>query len=639
VAAEQPAKDAIPAQAEGPAHPGDPGGAEGAVRAAGAVPPEGAAAPIWAHIRRYVPIASWLPSYPREWLRHDVVASLTSWGVMVPVALAYAGLAGVPPEIGLTTAFAALAAYAVLGTSRHLKVTVSSTMAIMSASVVGDLAAGDGAAYLALTSALALTVGVILVVGGIARLGFISDFLTKSVVTGFIFGLAITIIVGQLPKLFGVPGGSGSVPAQLQQLVQNLPDTNPYTLTIGLLSLGLILGLRLVSRRIPGALIALVLGIFAVTALGLDTLGVTIVGEVQTGLPQPGIPWVPVGDIPFLILGAAGIVFLAVGESVGAGRAYAARHHYEIDADQELIALGAANLSSGLLGGFITDASLSQTATAEAAGVKSQLSSLFTSALILATAIFLAPLFNNLPNAVLGAIVIAAVLGLMDWREMRRYWEWRRTDFLIAMVALVGVVLTTVLSGLILAVLLSVTLLLYRASRPHIAALGRLPGERATFADLERHPEASPVPGLLMIRLDAPLYFFNANVARTQILELVAARRPAPRGVLIDMSATADLDVTATDMLTDLFDGLRARQIEVLLAQVKSSVRDRMRRTGLMGHVGEDRIYFSLGSAVADFQERWPADGDRNAPTDGDRNAPPDAADAAGAASPVSPQP
>jgi sulfate permease, SulP family len=631
VPAERRAQDEIPVQ------PGDP------VVTGGSAPPEGpgqadtsasagaSAGTVSARLLRYLPIARWLPAYPREWLRQDFVASLTSWGVMVPVALAYAGLAGVPAEIGLTTAFAALAAYAVFGTSRHLKVTVSSTMAIMSASVVGDLAAGDAAAYLALTSALALTVGVILVVGGIARLGFISDFLTKSVVTGFIFGLAITIIVGQLPKLFGVPGGSGSVPAQLQQLVQNLPDTNPYTLAVGLLSLGLILGLRLVSRRIPGALIALALGILAVTALGLDTLGVTIVGEVQTGLPQPGIPRVPVGDIPFLILGAAGIVFLAVGESVGAGRAYAARNHYEIDADQELIALGAANLSSGLLGGFITDASLSQTATAEAAGVKSQMSSLFTSALILATAIFLAPLFNNLPNAVLGAIVIAAVLGLMDWREMRRYWEWRRTDFLIATVALVGVVLTTVLSGLILAVLLSVTLLLYRASRPHIAALGRLPGERATFADLDRHPDATQVPGLVMIRLDAPLYFFNANVARTQILELVAAHRPAPHGVLIDMSATADLDVTATDMLTDLFDGLRARQIEVLLAQVKSSVRDRMRRTGLMGHVGEDRIYFSLGSAVADFQERRPPDGDPQVPAN--------AADAAGAGSPVSPQP
>ena len=560
-------------------------------------------------LRRYVPITVWLPTYPRDWLRRDAVAGLTSWGVMVPVALAYAGLAGVPPEVGLITAFAALSAYAVFGTSRHLRVTTSSTMAIMSAAVIGPLANGDAARYVLLTSALALAVGAILLAAGIVRFGFVSDFLTKSVVTGFIFGLAITILVGQLPKLFGVPGGSGSVLDQLTQLVAQLPDTNPYTLAIGVGALILILGLRLVSKRIPGALIALVIGIVAVPAFGLTEHGVTVVGEVATGLPLPGLPRIPVTDIPLILLGAVGIVILAVGESIGAGRAYATRNRYEIDADQELIALGAANLASGLFGGFAADASLSQTATGAAAGTKSQLSSLLTAALILATAVFLAPLFKNLPNAVLGAIVIAAVLSLMDVKEMRRFWAWRRTDFTIALVALVGVVLTTVLAGLIIAALLSVSFLLYRASRPHVAALGRLPGDRyrATFGDVTRHEDAEQVPGLVMVRLDAPLYFFNANVARTQILTLVEARTPAPGAVLVDLAATADLDVTTADMLADMLDHLEARKIEVLLANVKGSVRDRMRQTGLMERVGEARIYLSFGSAVTDFQRRHPA--------------------------------
>ena len=270
-------------------------------------------------LARYVPISRWLPAYPRAWFRPDLIAAVTSWGVMVPVALAYAGLAGVPPELGLVTAFAALAAYAVFGTSRHLKVTVSSTMAIMSASVVGDLAGGDAATYVALTAALALTVGVMLVAAGVARLGFIADFLTKSVVTGFIFGLAITIIVGQLPKILGVPGLSGSLPEQVVQLVGSLPDTNPYTLAVGLTALVLILVLRRISRRIPGPLIALVVGIVAVSALGLEAHGVSVVGEVATGVPLPSLPQVPLSSIPFLALGAAGIVFLAVGESVGAG--------------------------------------------------------------------------------------------------------------------------------------------------------------------------------------------------------------------------------------------------------------------------------------------------------------------------------
>ncbi len=363
-----------------------------------------------------------------------------------------------------------------------------------------------------------------------ARLGFVADFLTKSVVTGFIFGLAITIVVGQLPKLLGVPSVSGSVPDQLRQLVAEIPNTDPYTLAIGLVSLALIVVLRLVSRRIPGPLIALVLGLVAVPVLHLQDKGVSVVGAVATGLPTIGLPIPPVAAIPVLILGASGIVFLAVGESVGAGRGFASRHRYEIDADQELLALGAANIASGLFGGFTTDASLSQTATAEAAGAKSQLSSLVTAGLILATAVFLAPLFADLPNAVLGAIVIAASLSLMDVTEMRRYWAWRRTDFLVAIVALVGVLLTTVLTGLAIAVLLSVAFLLYRASRPYVAALGRIPGYRNTFGDVQRHPDAEIVPDLLLVRIDAPLYFFNANVAKAQILDLVAARDPAPRG-------------------------------------------------------------------------------------------------------------
>ena len=342
----------------------------------------------------------------------------------------------------------------------------------------------------------------------------------------------------------------------------------------------MILVLRAISRRIPGPLIALLIGLVAVPLLGLQDHGVSVVGEVATGLPSLSIPSIPLTSIPLLAVGAAGIVFLAVGESVGAGRAFAARHHYEIDADQELLALGAANLSAGLFGGFTSDASLSQTATAEAAGAKSQLASIVTAALVLATAVFLAPAFANLPNAVLGAIVIAASLSLMDVREMRRYWAWRRTDFLIALVALVGVVMTTVLIGLVIAVLLSVAFLLYRASRPYVAALGQMPGYRATFGDLLRHPDATPIPGLLVVRLDAPLYFFNANVARTQIRDLLRARRPAPHGLLIDLAATADLDVTTTDMLFELVGDLQAKSIEVMLAQVKSSVRDRLRRTG-----------------------------------------------------------
>jgi len=449
-------------------------------------------------------------------------------------------------------------------------------------------------------------VGIILVAGGVARLGFVSDFLTKSLVTGFIIGVAITIIVGQIPKLLGVPGLDGSLPQQLAQLASELPETNPYTLAVGLTALVLILALRRISARIPGPLLALVLGIVAVVALDLEAHGVSVVGEVATGLPLPSIPSIPLASIPYVVLGAAGIVFLAVGESVGAGRAYAATYHYEIDPDQEMVALGTANLAAGLFGGFTADASLSQTATAETAGAKSQLSSLFTSGLVLATALLLAPLFRNLPNAVLGAIVIAATLGLINLGEMRRYWQWRRTDFFLAVTAMLGVVLTTVLLGMLLALLLSVLFLLYQASRPYVAALGRMPGGSDTFADLARHPDAKAIPSLVIVRLDAPLYFFNANVAKAQILQIIASQEPPPLGVLIDLAATSDLDVTTTDMLLDLVADLRSRSIELLVAQVKGTVRDRLRKTGLMDELGEGHVYLSVASAVSEVQRRWP---------------------------------
>ncbi len=572
--------------------------------------PSAVDAPLWARIRPlialHVPITVWLPAYPREWLRPDLLGALTSWGVMVPVAMAYAALAGVSPEFGLITAFAAMAAYAVFGTSRHLKVTTSSTMAIMSASVVAGFAATSASEYLALSAALALVVGVILVAAGVARLGFIGDFLAKSVITGFIFGLAITIIIGQLPKLLGVPAGSGGTIPQLAALVENIPETDPWTLAVGASALALILLLRAIAPRVPGPLVALGLGILATTAFDLTAHGVSVVGEVATGVPLPGIPRISLLDIPYLAAGAAGIVFLAVGESLGAARAFAMRHAYEIDADQELIGLGAANLSAGLFGGFTVDASLSQSATAEVAGVKSQLASLLTAGLILATVVFLAPIFKNLPNAVLGAIVIASVLGLMDVSELRRYAASRRTDLFLALVALVGVITTTVLVGLGIAVLLSLSMLLYRASRPYVAVLGKVGDSHATYGDLERHPDATSIPGLLMLRIDAPLYFFNANVARTTVLAAVARADPRPAAVLLDIGATADFDVTTADAVRQLLGDLHDQSVDVLLAQVKGPVRDRMRRSGLMEAAGEERVYLSVAAAVEDFRRRTP---------------------------------
>lgn len=555
---------------------------------------------------RYVPITTWLPAYPREFLRSDLISGLTVWGVMVPVAMAYAQMAGVPPEVGLYTAFAALLAYAIFGTSRHLKVTTSSTMAVMSAAVVVAMAGGDPARYLSLTAALALTVGLLLVAAGIARLGFISDFLSKSVVTGFVFGLAITIAIGQLAKLFGIPPTSGTSFQQLAGLIAELDQTNPWTLALGLGAMVIIFLIKRFFPKVPGGLVVLVLGILAVSLFDLDEQGVSVVGLIPTGLPAPGFPGISLTDLPYLIAGAVGIVFLAVGESLGSARAFAAKYRYEIDPDQELIALGAANLSAGLFQGFTVDASLSSTATADEAGARTQLSSIVTAVLIIVTVIVLAPLFQNLPNSVLAAIVITSVIGLMDVPELKRYYATNRVDFVLAMVALLGVITTDVLTGLMIAVFLSLIIILYRASRPYEAVLGKVPGEVSAFGDIARHPENLRVPGLLIVRLDAPLYFLNANVARGQIHTLIAESDPPPVAVLFDLGASADLDIASLDMLKSLIVELDEMGIEMLLAQVRGSVRDRMRQAGFMAEIPENRIYLSVAAAVYDFEQRTP---------------------------------
>ena len=563
--------------------------------------------------RKYVPIRNWLPLYKREDLVPDLIAAITVWGILVPASMAYAEIAGIPPQAGLAASTVALAAYAIFGTSRNLKVAMTSAMAITSAAIVAPLALGDPALTIELTAALALMAGAILLIAGIARFGFISDFLSKSVVTGFVFGIALTIIIGQLPKIFGVPGGSGTFFEQLAQLISNLGLTNPWTLAIGLGAIALIILIRRTFPVIPGALVALVAGILAVSLFDLDKYGVSIVGTIPAGFPAPSLPQVDISAIPFLMAGAVGIVFIAIGESLGVARAYAARYHYEINPDQELIALGSANIGCGLFQGATVDATLSSTATGDAAGARTQVSGLFTAALIFLTLILIAPLFRNLPQAVLGAVVIVAVVGLLDVAAIRRYYVMRRTDFWLAVTALLGVILIGILEGLVLAVLLSLIMLLYRASRPNLVILGRVPGQDGVYGDIVRVPENEPVPGLLILRLDSPLYFFNANVARKGIVDLVTAGKDF-RAVILDIGATTDLDLASVDVLRELVDSLRANKIVMLFAHVRGPVRDRMRITGLSHDIGDDNIFLSIEGAVREYRRRFPEHGNIEEP-------------------------
>jgi high affinity sulfate transporter 1 len=551
-----------------------------------------------------VPIIEWARTYRREWLRDDLISGVVVGMIMIPVAMAYAQMAGVPPQAGLYAAIVGMTAYAIFATSRHLKITTSSTMSIMSLAVVAPLAAGDPALLMTLSSALALTVGVILLVLSLAKLGFISDFLAKSVMTGYVFGVAGLIAMSQLPKVFGVSGGDGNFFEQLRQLIYKLPETNLYSLALGVGTIILIFALKRFKPMIPGALVALILGIVVTSYFDLNALyGVSIVGDIPTGMPAPDFPFVSLEMIPVLIAGAAGIVFLAVGETLGTARTFAAKYHYEVDADQELLAMGAANISSGMFQGITIDMSLSSTASGEAAGERTQLSSLVSAGVILAVVLFLAPLLKNLPSAVLGAIVLSSILGLFNVAELKRYYAQRKTDFALAITALMGVISTDVMTGLTIAVLLSLVMLLYRASRPYIAVLGKRPDAPGQYIDVSRHADAEYVPGLVILRLDAPLYFFNANVARTQILARTQAD-PPPQAILLDLGASADLDIGTSDMLQSLISDLRNDRIDLLFAQVRGSVRDRMRLTGLLEHIGAENIYMTVDAAVRAFEAR-----------------------------------
>ncbi len=557
-------------------------------------------------LRRFLPIVAWLPAYQRADLKPDLMAGAISWAVMVPVAMAYAQMAGLPAEAGLYASIASLIAYFIFGTSRHQKVLASSTMAVMSAAVVAPLAGGDMALYAGLSAALALTVGVMLILAGIVKLGFISDFLSKSVVVGFVFGLAINIAVSQAPKLFGVPAGSGSTIQQFFQLLGNLDMTNPWTLAVSVTSLAIVVFIRVRYRRIPAAPVVLVYGILIVSLLNLDERGVSVVGAVPTGLPQLTWPDYFLSHGISLVLGAIGIIFLAVGESLGTARAYAAKYDYTIDANQELVALGAANVGAGLFQGFTIDASLSQTATAEQAGGRTQLSSLVSAVLIILTVVFLAGIFQNLPNAVLAVVVMNSVISLMDVKELRRYYTLRRTDFVVALVALFGVVLSDVLTGLVIAVVLSLIFIVYRASRPYIALLGRAPESTVEFGDVLRHPDYELIPGLMIVRLDAPLYFLNAGVAQTMIRDM-AATQPEPRALLIDLGASGDLDIPTMDLLADVDVKLRNRGVTLMFAQMRGAVRDRLERAHFMDVIGAENVFPSLAAGVDAYKQRFEA--------------------------------
>ena len=550
---------------------------------------------------RYLPILNWLPHYNHAWLTADLIAGFTIWGMLVPENIAYAGLAGLSAQAGLYTLLVALPLYAIFGTSKQVVVYATSASAALLASTIVALNPTTASMYYTFAEVLVLLVGVVFLLAGLFKLGFITNFLSRPLMDGFIFGLAIYIAAKQLYNLFGISKGSGNTFQQLWHVITNLGNTNLPTLAVGLSALALLFGLPKVSRRIPGPLVVLVLGILVSSILNLSAYGVKIVGPIPSGLPSVGLPQIPWGDMGALLSGAVGISLVVFSEALPAVDAYATKYSYEVDANQELLAMGVANLGSGLVGGLAAGGAVSGSAVNDAAGAKTQVSLLTAAVLTLITVIILTPLFTNLPEAVLAALIIHAVTRLMRVKQMERYFHLQPAEFWLGIVTLLSVLVIDVLPGLVFGVVCSLAVVIYRSSRPYCSFLGQVPGEPGVYSDMQEHPENIPIPGLLIFQLGMTLYFANAKLMRDRIRELVKASQPPPRAAILNMVNNYNLDITSAEMLETLVDELHKKGIEVVMTEVHEPFKIMARKSGLMEKLGEDHIFPSVDAAVQKF--------------------------------------
>lgn len=550
-------------------------------------------------LTRWLPAANWLPGYRRAWLVHDSIAGLTIWGLLIPEMIAYAGLTGLPPQAGLYTLLASLGLYAIFGSSRQLVVAGTSASAVLVFSTVTALHPADAADYTALAATMIIATGVLFVIAGLCRLGFITQFLSQPVMSGFVFGLAIFVTISQLPKMLGLGKGEGNSISQLVHIVANLGHASVTTLAVGALALTALFALERWAPTVPGGLVVLVVAIAVSAAFDLSAHGVDTVGHIPTGLPSVSLPHIAATDLWPLIPSAAGMVLVIFSEALGAGQTFADKHDYRLDPDQEMVAIGLANLGSGLLGGLAAGGSLSQTAVNDGAGARTELSSLVAAALSFVTVLALTPLFTDLPEAVLAALIIHAVSHLMRVGEMRRYYQLIAREFWLGALTLVAVVTLNVLPALVIGVVASILLLVYRASSAHLSVLGALSDPPGAYADIKRHPEATAVPGVLIVRPDAPLFYANAQAVQDNVRALAAKPPTRAHTVLLDLDSNDEIDITSVEALIKLATALERTGTRLGLVHLHGPARDISTRAGLLDHIPAEQIHPTIETAVA----------------------------------------
>src|SRR4051794_37598417 len=520
------------------------------------------------------------------------MAGLTVWALMVPQALAYAGIAGVPVQNGLYVMPLAVVGYVLLGSSRHLYVGPSATVATLSASTVAIVAtASTGSAdYVALTCALTLMVGVIYIAGGLARVGFISRFFARPVLEGFIVGLGLYIAIGQLPKVVGLAKPSGDTFLVLAKTLADVGKWEWTTVAVGVAALIALFAFARFAPKLPGVIIVVALAILAAKALDLRDYGVALVGDVPTGFHFVALSSVSGNDLVKMIPGAFAIVVVGLAQALAIAKSYATKYHYPVDANREMLGYGAANLGAGALQGYTVTGGLSASGAAERSGAKSPAAFLVSALMALLTILFLAGLFADLPEPVLGAIVVWAVSGMIKPGRVTQYRHAQSLEFWASLGALLGVILIDILPGVAIGVGLRFILLIHTIDHPHIAVLGRS-RDGARFADLEDdEADATPVPGVLIYRFEAALIFANADLFLDDLLTRVHAADPRPDTVVLDFEAVGHVDVTGGEALRSVYDTLSAIGTRLIIARAKSSVRGALRRQGIADVVGEDNF-------------------------------------------------
>ncbi|MGO4633804.1 SulP family inorganic anion transporter [Streptomyces sp. 2RAF24] len=555
----------------------------------------------WRRLVPGTPGIAVLAHYERSWLRGDLLAGVTVVAYLVPQVMAYATVAGLPPVAGLWAILPALASYALLGSSRLLSVGPESTTALMTATVVAPLAAGDPGRYAVLAAALAVAVGLLCVVAWAARFGFVADLLSRPVLVGYLAGVALIMIVDQLPKMTGVSTtGSGFFP-QLVSFAQNLSEAQPATLAVAVTALVLLFTLPLFLHAVPGPLVVVGLGTVAVAAFGMEEHGVAVIGDVPAGLPHPALP--AFDELSRLMVPALGLLLVGYTDVILTAHAFATGDEVgRLDANQELLALGAANLGAGVLSGFPVSSSASRTALAHSTGARSQVYALTAGAAVLAVLLFLGPLLSLTPVAVLGALVVYAAVKMIDLAGFRRLASFRRRELLLAVACLCGVLSLDILYGVLVAVGLSVAELLTRVARPHDAVQGLVPGV-AGMHDVDDYPEARTIPGLLVYRYDSPLFFANAENFRRRALAAVAEQSGPVHWFVLNAEANVEVDITALDSVDELRGELGGRGIVFAMARVKQDLRDDLDAYGLTESVGADLIFPTLPTAVAAYRD------------------------------------